>query len=336
MCAVFQPEAADDGVEAFARAATAYGPPAVLCGGVVGGIDVSAYGFSVDAAPTVTATAGGDILQRLDDFAAEVNAAVEPQVHYTHASFPAPGGIEPQTSALVCGPAAAGITPEEQVPAGGAAASASAVPAPAMPVSQGKDVKPVPLQSARVTATAATDGEFAGFVQTANHAAIGQVDLTGYDTDDYEDLADGSFIVKPRTPAISGNHASESATHAPRSGGAYASWPGGASRTYGCGKPPWGFPAHADCRGGLCVYPGIEELSPDTLDAVLASLGGFDPSAVPTDRHLREWWKQGVPGYVFQYGPGPLLPSEPLGGAPPSPDYSPPPSDIDEDESAID
>ncbi|KAK3252557.1 hypothetical protein CYMTET_38151 [Cymbomonas tetramitiformis] len=126
----------------------------------------------------------------------------------------------------------AGTTPEEQVPTGGAAAPASAVPAPAMPVSQGKDVEPVPLQSARVTATAATDGEFAGFVQTVNHAAIGQVDLTGYDTDDYEDLADGNFDMKPRTPAISANRASESAAHAPQSGGAYADWSGGASRTY--------------------------------------------------------------------------------------------------------
>ncbi|KAK3237592.1 hypothetical protein CYMTET_52350 [Cymbomonas tetramitiformis] len=238
MCAVFQ-EAADAGAEAFARAATAYAPPAVLCGGVVGAIDVSAYGFSVDAAPPMTATPGDDILQRLDDLVAEVNAAVEPKVHYTHASFPPPDGIEQQASALVCGPAAAGTTPEEQVPAGGAAASASAVPAPAMPVSQGKDVKPAPLQSARVTTTTEADGEFAGFVQTVNHAAIGQVDLTGYDTDDYEDLADGSFIVKPRTPAISigKSSASESATHVPQSGGA--------SRTYGRGKPPWGFPAHA-------------------------------------------------------------------------------------------
>ncbi|KAK3251219.1 hypothetical protein CYMTET_39435 [Cymbomonas tetramitiformis] len=213
MCALFQ-QAADDGAESFARAAAAYGPPAVLCAGAVGGIDVYAYGFAVE----------------------QQSASDEP-VHFTHASFPPPDGIEQQASALVCGPAAAGTTPKEQVPAGGAAASASAVPAPAMPVSQGEDAKPAPLQSARVTTTADADGEFAGFLQTVNHAAIGQVDLTGYDTDDYENLADGSFIVKPRTPAVSANHASESATHVPRSGGA--------SRTYGCGKPPWGFPAHA-------------------------------------------------------------------------------------------
>ncbi|KAK3248587.1 hypothetical protein CYMTET_41946, partial [Cymbomonas tetramitiformis] len=173
--------------------APAYGPPAVLCAGAVGGIDVSAYGFTVEQQP---ASEGDDILRRLDDLAAEVHSAANPQVHYTHASFPPPDGIEQQASAL------------------------------------GKDVEPAPLQSARVTTTTDADGEFAGFVQTVNHAAIGQVDLTGYDTDDYEDLADCSFIVKPRTPAVSANHVSEPATHVPVSGGA--------SRTYGCGKPPWG------------------------------------------------------------------------------------------------
>ncbi|KAK3288394.1 hypothetical protein CYMTET_4129 [Cymbomonas tetramitiformis] len=177
-------QAADDGAESFARAAAAYGPPAVLCAGAVGGIDVSAYGFAVEQQSASVEPVGDDILRRLDDLAAEVHSAANHQVHFTHASFPPPDGIEQQASALVCGPAAAGTTPEEQVPAGGAAASASAVPAPAMPVSQGKDVKPAPLQSARVTATADADGEFAGFVQTVNHAAIGQVDLTGYDTDE--------------------------------------------------------------------------------------------------------------------------------------------------------
>ncbi|KAK3284529.1 hypothetical protein CYMTET_7825 [Cymbomonas tetramitiformis] len=130
MCALFQ-EAADDGTEAFARAATAYGPPAVLCGGVVGGIDVSAYGFSVDTVTPVAGTSGDDILQRLDDLAAEVNAAVEPKV-----------------------------------PAGGAAASASAVPAPAMPVLENEKEllelygygPPVSLQSTRVTTTEKSDG----------------------------------------------------------------------------------------------------------------------------------------------------------------------------------
>ncbi|KAK3245390.1 hypothetical protein CYMTET_45038, partial [Cymbomonas tetramitiformis] len=65
-------EAADEEAEAFARAATAYDPPAVLCGDVVGAIDVSAFGFSVDAAPPEAATSGDDILRRLDDLAAEV------------------------------------------------------------------------------------------------------------------------------------------------------------------------------------------------------------------------------------------------------------------------
>ncbi|KAK3240893.1 hypothetical protein CYMTET_49297 [Cymbomonas tetramitiformis] len=170
MCAVFQ-EAADDGAEAFARAATAYGPPAVLCGGVVGGIDVSAYGFSVDAVTPVAGTSGDDILQRLG----------------TTSRRRAPGALR--------------------------------------------------LRPARVPSIDAGDhhgevgGEFAGVVETVNHAAVAPVDLTGYDTDDYEDFADGSFAVKPRAPAISANHASEPAAHVPESGGA--------SRTYGCGKPPW-------------------------------------------------------------------------------------------------
>ncbi|KAK3251295.1 hypothetical protein CYMTET_39365 [Cymbomonas tetramitiformis] len=327
MCAVFQ-EAADDGAEAFARAATVYGPPAVLCGGVVGGIDVSAYGFSVDAVTPVAETSGDDILQRLDDLAAEVNAAVEPKVHYTHASFPPPAGIATQASALVCDAASAGITPEEQVPAGGAAASASAVPAPAMPVLENEQEllelygygPPVSLQSTRVTTTEKSGGEFAGVVDTANHSAVAPVDLTGYDTDDYEDFADGSFAVKPRAPAISANHASAPAAHVTESGGA--------SRTYGCGKPPWGFPAHAGpwgfpyfvslilfisimgvgaaaytaandvdsvqvsgraapqpvlCRGDLCIYPGISELDPVTLDAVLHSLGAATVVHRPPD-----------------------------------------------------
>ncbi|KAK3284528.1 hypothetical protein CYMTET_7824 [Cymbomonas tetramitiformis] len=302
MCALFQ-EAEDDGTEAFARAATAYGPPAVLCGGVVGGIDVSAYGFSVDAMTPVAGTSGDDILQRLDDLAAEA-------------------------SALVCDTAGAGITPEEQVPAGGAAASASAVPAPAMPVLENEEEllelygygPPVSLQSTRVTTTEKSGGEFAGVVEAVNHAAVAPVDLTGYDTDDYEDFADGSFAVKPRAPAVSANHASEPAAHVPESGGA--------SRTYGCGKPPWGFPAHAGpwgfhyllslilfisimgvgaaaytaandigsvqvsgraapqpvlCRGDLCIYPGISELDPVTLDAVLHSLGATTVVHRPPD-----------------------------------------------------
>ncbi|KAK3238620.1 hypothetical protein CYMTET_51378 [Cymbomonas tetramitiformis] len=171
------------------------------------------------------------------------------------------------------------------------------------------DVGPVPLQSARVTTTAATDGEFPGFVQTVNHAAIQPVDLTGYDTDDYEDHPDGSFTVKPRATQFSANYASAPAAGELRSD---------PQRTYGCGKPPWGFPAtvgpwgipyfisiilfisimgvgaaaitaandvdHVQvsgqaapqpvlCRGDLCIYPGISELDLVTLDAVLHYLG---------------------------------------------------------------
>ncbi|KAK3248330.1 hypothetical protein CYMTET_42197 [Cymbomonas tetramitiformis] len=175
---VFQ-DAADIGPEAFSHAALAYGPPAVLSTDGVGGID-----------------------------------AAQDKVHFTHASFIPGSGAEGHASALVRGPAAAvGITPEGKVPAGGAAASASAVPAPAMPVSQVEDVEPAPTQSARVTTTEATCGEFGGFVQTVNHAAVHPSDLTGYDTDDYEDFADGTFAVKPRAPA----------------------------GAVGCGVPPFGF-----------------------------------------------------------------------------------------------
>ncbi|KAK3243243.1 hypothetical protein CYMTET_47094 [Cymbomonas tetramitiformis] len=208
---VFQ-DAADIGPEAFSHAALAYGPPAVLSTDGVGGIDVAAYGFSVPPPPS-GGTDDEDILRRLDALTSEVQAAQD-KVHFTHASFIPGSGAEGHASALVCGPAAAvGITPEGQVPAGGAAASASAVPAPAMPVSQVKDVEPAPTQSARVTTTEATCGEFGGFVQTVNHAAVHPSDLTGYDTDDYEDFADGTFAVKPRAPA----------------------------GTVGCGVPPFGF-----------------------------------------------------------------------------------------------
>ncbi|KAK3263205.1 hypothetical protein CYMTET_27978 [Cymbomonas tetramitiformis] len=171
---VFQ-EAADDGPEAFARAASAYGPPAVLSAGGVGGIDVSAYGFSVQ--PTADSTDDEDFLRRLDALTSEVQAA------------------------------------QDKVPAGGAAASAPTVSAPAMPVSQVEDVEPAPTQSARVTTTEATCGEFGGFVQTVNHAAVHPSDLTGCDTDDYEGFADGTFAVKPRARA----------------------------GTVGCGVPPFGF-----------------------------------------------------------------------------------------------
>ncbi|KAK3239598.1 hypothetical protein CYMTET_50486 [Cymbomonas tetramitiformis] len=183
---VFQ-DAADSGPEAFSHAALAYGPPAVLSADGVGGSTWrptdSAYRLRLLAGPTTRTSCGG--------------------------LMPSPLRFRPPKSRY--------ITPTHPlfrgVPAGGAAASASAVPAPAMPVSQAKDVQPAPVQSARVTTTEATCGEFGGFVQTVNHAAVHPSDLTGYDTDDYEDYADGTFAVKPRAP----------------------------SGAVGCGVPPFGF-----------------------------------------------------------------------------------------------
>ncbi|KAK3250448.1 hypothetical protein CYMTET_40178 [Cymbomonas tetramitiformis] len=333
--------------------ALVYGPPAVLCAGAVGGIDVSAYGFTVEQQP---ASEGDDILRRLDDLAAEVHSAANPQVHYTHASFPPTAGIGQGASALVCGPAAAVATPEEQVPAGGAAASASAVPAPAMPVSQGKDVLPAPLQSARVTTTADADGEFAGFVQTVNHAAIGQVDLTGYDTDDYEDLADGSFVVKPRASTISANHSSTPAARAPHSGGALGDWHDGAPRSHGCGKPPWGFPAHAGLWGmpfllsfillisvmgvGAATYTVANDIDPVQVSGRAAPqpvlCRGEEaplvpvPCAIPPRLHRREQRRQGLYMAPVPWHPGPPPPAmlfedgPPLSPASSSDDEAPP------------
>ncbi|KAK3233860.1 hypothetical protein CYMTET_55877 [Cymbomonas tetramitiformis] len=215
---VFQ-DAADIGPEAISHAALAYGPPAVLSTDGVGGIDVAAYGFS----------------------------AAQEKVHFTHASFIPGSGAEGHASALVCDPAATvGITPEGQVPAGGAAASASAVPAPPMPVSQVGDVEPAPTQSARVTTTEATCGEFGGFVQTVNHAAVHPSDLPGYDTDDYEDFADGTFAVKPRAPA----------------------------GAIGCGVPPFGFGTPAigalAMLSLLCISFAGVAVSASTASAVSA------------------------------------------------------------------
>ncbi|KAK3269463.1 hypothetical protein CYMTET_22096 [Cymbomonas tetramitiformis] len=304
MCALFQ-QAADDGAEAFATAASTYGPPAVLCAGAVGGIDVSAYGFTVEPQQPADEPAGGDIHQRLDDLAAEVHAAANCKVHYTHASFPPRAVLEPHTSALVCGPAAAGNMPEEQVPAGGAAALASAVPAPAIPVSQEEDVKPVPLQSARVTAT--TDGEFPGFVQTVNHAAIAPVDLAGYDTDDYEDFADGSFRLKPRGSPPSANHVSGP--------------PVDEQRTYGCGKPPWGFPATVGPWGipfllslVLCISIMGVAAVPDARSAAgLPSPGGDLDWETPSIFSTNEFVESVIPaqGFFVAENVPPLEPPEP-------------------------
>ncbi|KAK3235351.1 hypothetical protein CYMTET_54447 [Cymbomonas tetramitiformis] len=318
MCALFQ-QAADDGAESFARAAAAYGPPAVLCAGAVGGIDVSAYGFTVEQQP---ASEGDDILRRLDDLAAEVHSAANPQVHYTHASFPPPAGVGQEASALVCGPAAAVATPEEQVPAG-----------------------------------ADADGEFAGFVQTVNHAAIGQVDLTGYDTDDYEDLADGSFVVKPRASTISANHSSAPAARAPHSGGALGDWHDGAPRSHGCGKPPWGFPAHAGLWGmpflllsfillisvvgvGAATYTVANDIDPVQVSGRAAPqpvlCRGVEaplitvPCAVPPRLHRRVQRRQGLYMAPVPWHPGPPPPAmlfedgPPLSPASSSDDEAPP------------
>ncbi|KAK3283091.1 hypothetical protein CYMTET_9196 [Cymbomonas tetramitiformis] len=150
---VFQ-EAADDGPEAFARAAVQ---------------------------PTADGADDEDILRRLDALTTEVRAA------------------------------------QEKVPAGGAAAPASAVPALAMPVSQ-----------------------------TVNHAAVHPTDLTGYDMDDYEDFADGTFAVKPRAPAS----------------------------TVGCGVPPFGFGTPAigalAVLALLCISFAGVAVSASTASAVSA------------------------------------------------------------------
>ncbi|KAK3278057.1 hypothetical protein CYMTET_13977 [Cymbomonas tetramitiformis] len=195
--------------------------------------------------------------------------------------------------------------PEEQVPAGGAAASASAVPAPAIPVSQEEDVKPVPLQSARVTAT--TDGEFPGFVQTVNHAAIAPVDLTGYDTDDYEDFADGSFRLKPRGSPPSANHVSGP--------------PVDEQRTYGCGKAPWGFPATVGSWGipfllslVLCISIMGVAAVPDAQSAAgLPSPGGDLDWETPSIFSTNEFVESVIPaqGFFVAGNVPPLEPPEP-------------------------
>ncbi|KAK3268396.1 hypothetical protein CYMTET_23100, partial [Cymbomonas tetramitiformis] len=71
---VFQ-DAADEGPEAFAHAASAYGPPAGLSTDGVGGINVAAYGLSVPSLPS-GASDDEDILRRLGDaLRSEVQAA---------------------------------------------------------------------------------------------------------------------------------------------------------------------------------------------------------------------------------------------------------------------
>ncbi|KAK3256404.1 hypothetical protein CYMTET_34460 [Cymbomonas tetramitiformis] len=186
-------------------------------------------------------------------------------------------------------------------------------------------------------------GEFAGFVQTVNHAAIGQVDLTGYDTDDYEDLADGSFVVKPRASAVSANHSSAPAAQAPHSGGALEDWREGAPRSYGCGKPPWGFPAHAGLWGmpfllsfillisvmgvGAATYTVANDVDPvqvsgrAALQPVLcrSEESPLDtvPCAIPPRRHRRVQRQQGLYMAPVPWNPGPPPPGILFEGGPP-------------------
>ncbi|KAK3286705.1 hypothetical protein CYMTET_5748 [Cymbomonas tetramitiformis] len=75
----------------------------------------------------------------------------------------------------------------EQVPAGGAAALAAVVPAPAIPDSQAAAAPSPPPQlgggAQPITATSPTDGEFPGVVSALHAASAGGDDL-GYESDD--------------------------------------------------------------------------------------------------------------------------------------------------------
>ncbi|KAK3281477.1 hypothetical protein CYMTET_10744 [Cymbomonas tetramitiformis] len=82
-------QAADDGVEAFAAAAEAYGAPEVLSGEQAGGLDLSAYGFAVDG----QADAGERDLRdpELVRLSREVDAAATRcGVSFTQVSVPPP------------------------------------------------------------------------------------------------------------------------------------------------------------------------------------------------------------------------------------------------------
>ncbi|KAK3275735.1 hypothetical protein CYMTET_16158 [Cymbomonas tetramitiformis] len=90
-------QAADEGAEAFAAAAEAYGAPEVLSGELAGGLDLSAYGFAVDG----QADAGERDLRdpELVRLSQEVDAAAARcGVSFTHVSVPpqvvtGPGGV---------------------------------------------------------------------------------------------------------------------------------------------------------------------------------------------------------------------------------------------------
>ncbi|KAK3276321.1 hypothetical protein CYMTET_15596 [Cymbomonas tetramitiformis] len=169
---VFQ-EAADAGAEAFAEAVSQHGPPAVLVagGGETGGLDIPAYGFAVAPSLQQHPECDEGVLQELWAVGDRRSDALGERVglSYTHASFiPFDAG--------------------EQVPAGGAAALAAAVPAPAIPAAQTAAVSSPPPRleggAQPVTATSHTGGEFPGTV-SALHAASADGGDLGYDSDDW-------------------------------------------------------------------------------------------------------------------------------------------------------
>ncbi|KAK3282779.1 hypothetical protein CYMTET_9506 [Cymbomonas tetramitiformis] len=227
-----------------------------------------AYGFTVEPQPPADEPAGDDIHQRLDDLAAEVHAAANCKVHYTHASFPPRAVLEPHASALVCGPAAAGNMPEEQTVSSLGSFKLSTTP-----------------PSRRLTSTAT------------------------YDTDDYEDFADGSFRLKPRGSPPSANHVSGP--------------PVDDRRTYGCGKPPWGFPPTVGPWGVpfllsliLCISIMGVAAVPDAQSAAgLPSPGGDLDWETPSIFSTNEFVESVIPaqGFFVADNVRPLEPPEPPG-----------------------
>ncbi|KAK3254885.1 hypothetical protein CYMTET_35916 [Cymbomonas tetramitiformis] len=101
LCQIFQ-VAVYDGAEAFAAAVAEYGAPAVLTGDESGGIDVSAYGFSVPGS-------SGGVLTELEGLTNQVKVMEEKVV--PHMGGASVGGAP--TGAIVC------ITvPTEEFPGG--------------------------------------------------------------------------------------------------------------------------------------------------------------------------------------------------------------------------
>ncbi|KAK3280058.1 hypothetical protein CYMTET_12080 [Cymbomonas tetramitiformis] len=160
----------DDGPEAFACAASAYGPPAVLsAGGTVGGIDVSAYGFSV-VPQTPDDSADDDILRRLGVLTAE---AARRRGRFRQV---VPRHWLPPCRPLVSLLFRKGICP-------------CAMSAPHLSPPRTDD----------------TGGEFGGCIATVEYA--GAAEDTGYDTDDWEDLPDGQCVLRRSALTAAANHA---------------------------------------------------------------------------------------------------------------------------------